>query len=201
MVMFFDFRDARGSVPAHRHMNPDGTEGGVVADTARIGNGAVVDVDARVATWARVGDGARIQKGARVAAWAIVGNSVNVGPRARIGERVRVGSCATIGEGAIVNAHVGENAGIGARARIDDDGDVASGRRGTFYWTAWRYRSGTLWLTYGCETHALSTWARLHNDLAHKHELPGHGKITRQVVAAVKALLPVRRGKEKPNAL
>ena len=30
----FDFQDGNGPVPAHRHINPDGTTGGWVADTA-----------------------------------------------------------------------------------------------------------------------------------------------------------------------
>lgn len=38
----FDFRDGRGPVPAHRHTNPDGGEGGWVSDTAKVSPKAVV---------------------------------------------------------------------------------------------------------------------------------------------------------------
>jgi len=40
----FDFQDGNGPVPAHRHVNPDGSEGGWVAETAQVyGNAQVYD--------------------------------------------------------------------------------------------------------------------------------------------------------------
>ena len=41
-VTTFDFQDGIGPVPAHRHTNPDGTEGGWVANTARVSGNAWV---------------------------------------------------------------------------------------------------------------------------------------------------------------
>lgn len=42
MSTTFDFQDGHGPVPAHRHKNADGTEGGWVANTARVSGNALV---------------------------------------------------------------------------------------------------------------------------------------------------------------
>ena len=47
-VQTFDFRDGNGSVPAHRHTNPDGTVGGWVAETAKVENTAWISGDTQV---------------------------------------------------------------------------------------------------------------------------------------------------------
>ena len=44
----FDFEDGNGPVPAHRHVNPDGLEGGWVAETATVERNARVSGTARV---------------------------------------------------------------------------------------------------------------------------------------------------------
>lgn len=44
----FDFDDGNGPVAAHRHVNPDGSIGGWVADSAVVGNGVYIGPDARV---------------------------------------------------------------------------------------------------------------------------------------------------------
>jgi hypothetical protein len=44
----FDFQDGNGPRPAHRHVNPDGSEGGWVADTARVSGDARVSGNALV---------------------------------------------------------------------------------------------------------------------------------------------------------
>ena len=57
-IISYDFEDGKGSVPAHRHTNPDMTKGGIVADSAQLmgdvriglgsmvfGNASVVDSD------------------------------------------------------------------------------------------------------------------------------------------------------------
>jgi hypothetical protein len=48
MSTTFDFQDGHGPVPAHRHKNADGTEGGWVANTARVYGDAQVYGNARV---------------------------------------------------------------------------------------------------------------------------------------------------------
>jgi hypothetical protein len=57
----FDF--GAGPVPAHRHTNPDGTEGGWVADTATVEPTAWVFGDAQVFGDARVSGDARVFEG------------------------------------------------------------------------------------------------------------------------------------------
>lgn len=54
----YDF--GAGPVPAHRHRNPNGSEGGWVADTATVHPTAIVAVGACVGPGARVGAHARI---------------------------------------------------------------------------------------------------------------------------------------------
>jgi len=49
-----DFGDGRGPVPAKRHVNPDGSMGGWVADAAHVDRGVHVDPAALVYGEARV---------------------------------------------------------------------------------------------------------------------------------------------------
>ena len=56
----FDFQDGNGPVPAHRHVNPDGSEGGWVAETAWVYGDARVFGDAWVFCTARVYGTARV---------------------------------------------------------------------------------------------------------------------------------------------
>ena len=44
----FDFEDGNGTVPAHRHTNPDGSIGGWVADTASVASTVWVGYEAQV---------------------------------------------------------------------------------------------------------------------------------------------------------
>ncbi|QKE37355.1 hypothetical protein [Ferrovum myxofaciens] len=62
----FDFEDGNGPVPAHRHKNPDGSEGGWVAETAFVSKTATVGPNAQVFGQARVYDDASISGNAQV---------------------------------------------------------------------------------------------------------------------------------------
>jgi hypothetical protein len=67
------FRFGFGStVPAHRHVNPDGSQGGWVADTAYVAPTAYVGVNARVYGSARVYGHAQVYDTARVCGHALV---------------------------------------------------------------------------------------------------------------------------------
>ena len=44
----FDFDDGRGAVPAHQHINPDGSIGGWVADNVEFSADAKVIINAKV---------------------------------------------------------------------------------------------------------------------------------------------------------
>jgi hypothetical protein len=59
-------------VPAHRHINPDGSVGGWVADTAYVAPTAYIGPDAEVYDEARVGGNARVTDGAEVCDHAVV---------------------------------------------------------------------------------------------------------------------------------
>jgi hypothetical protein len=62
----YDFGDGNGLVPAHRHTNPTGDEGGIVADTAfvdatsTVGRGSVVFAKAKVVNGAKIINNSRI---------------------------------------------------------------------------------------------------------------------------------------------
>ena len=56
-VLTFDFEDGNGPVPAHRHVNKEGFEGGWVAETATVERNAWVSDTARVYGNAWVSEG------------------------------------------------------------------------------------------------------------------------------------------------
>lgn len=66
MTTTFDFGDGNGPVPVHRHVNPGGSLGGWVADTAMVGTKAWVEPDARVFGEARVFENALVGGSAQV---------------------------------------------------------------------------------------------------------------------------------------
>ena len=69
----FDF--GAGPVPAHRHRNPDGTEGGWVANTA------TVPPTVRIGYYAQIGCNARIRNGARIGDYAQIGDYARIDQR------------------------------------------------------------------------------------------------------------------------
>lgn len=56
----FDFDDGNGSVPAQRHINPDGNLGGWVADTSSIDDDTFLHQTAKVHGYSRIGCGTRV---------------------------------------------------------------------------------------------------------------------------------------------
>src|SRR3989344_6028702 len=80
----YDFRDGNGPVPAHQHVNPDGSVGGWIADTAQvaatayIGPDAVVFGNAQVYGSAQVCGSALVSENARVYGFAQVFGSAQV---------------------------------------------------------------------------------------------------------------------------
>ena len=80
-----------GEIPAHRHVNPDGSQGGWVADTARVAANVTVPDDASVGYGASVGYRASVGDGASV------GNGASVGYRASVGDDASVGNGASVG--------------------------------------------------------------------------------------------------------
>lgn len=67
-----DFGDGKGAVSAHRHKNPDGTEGGWVQDTAIVDKDVYIGKDAQVSGNAQVLKHSRIMHNAKVSGNAVV---------------------------------------------------------------------------------------------------------------------------------
>ena len=104
----FNFEDGNGEVPAHRHVNPDGSVGGWVADTARVAETAYIGASARVYGYAGVFDKAEISGKARVYGYAHVSN------KSVIHGQAHVYGMAIVSE----YAHIHGNARVHGRAYI-----------------------------------------------------------------------------------
>ena len=114
IVFVHDFGDGNGPVPAHRHLNPDGSLGGMVADTARVASTVTVGPDALVYGMADVHDQAMILDRAQVYGDASIMN------KATICGSARVHGCAWVFDQAVVggNAQVFDNAQLGDAAYV-----------------------------------------------------------------------------------
>lgn len=81
----YDFGDGAGPVPAHRHMNPEGDEGGIVANTAtvsadsRVGRGSLVYGTAQVSGGSKVINNSRVSGNARISGMRIDGMIIGGG--------------------------------------------------------------------------------------------------------------------------
>ena len=80
----FDFGDGNGAVAARRHVNPDGTEGGWVAETAHVAETATVTSGATVRGCAQVRDYARVTDSARVSGDALVCDNAQISDNAQV---------------------------------------------------------------------------------------------------------------------
>ena len=117
------------------HMNPDGSYGALVPDSATISHLAWIGYSARIGEWTWIGDGARI------------------GERTWIGDGASIGTCATIGDLATIGerATIGDGARIGKRTRIGAWATVQTIRRTDGYWFALvPLESGDWRVTAGC---------------------------------------------------
>ena len=65
-TLVFDFKDGSGLVPARRHINPDGSEGGWVAETAVADDTVIVGYNARVFQKACVAEFAQVLDEAQI---------------------------------------------------------------------------------------------------------------------------------------
>ena len=74
----YDFNDGNGPVPAHQHVNPDGSVGGWIADTAQVAATAYIGPDAVVFGNAQVSGDARVYGSALVYGNARVYRSARV---------------------------------------------------------------------------------------------------------------------------
>lgn len=97
-----DFGDGCGQVPAARHLNRNGSEGGWVAERASVGKWVTLGPDARVGGRAWVTDLARIEGHALVAGSAFIGDDAVVRGNAVVAGTARVSGRAVVEDSARV---------------------------------------------------------------------------------------------------
>ena len=102
----FDFGDGNGSVPAHRHKNPDGTTGGFIAETAYVAPTAYVGKDACVYGLAGVYDSAVVMNRACVFGQAKIFQKARIAGSAKIYGYTEVSGTACIGGEAYISGDV-----------------------------------------------------------------------------------------------
>lgn len=90
MITTFDFGDGNGNVPAHRHINPDGSIGGWVAETVTIETTVYIGKNAAIFGYVTVRDKVRIYDEARVFDRAFICNEAKIYGESRIYESASV---------------------------------------------------------------------------------------------------------------
>jgi hypothetical protein len=125
----FDFGE--GPVPAHRHVNPDGSEGGWVAETATVEATAYVGPDARVFgnTW--VSGNAWVYENARVFDNAWVFGNARMYENARVfGDAWVYGNARVYGDARVYGyARLFGDVWLGENARVFGDARVSGNAR------------------------------------------------------------------------
>jgi UDP-3-O-[3-hydroxymyristoyl] glucosamine N-acyltransferase len=80
----FDFGDSNGMVPAHRHINPDGSIGGWVADTAFVEESVYMGGDARVFGLATIDDNVQVFDESEIYGEAYICDNARIYGKAKI---------------------------------------------------------------------------------------------------------------------
>ena len=76
-------------------------------------------------------------------------------------------------------------------------GETMTGAAGGYFWTAYRTVESGVWLTYGCESHALSWWREQDASLSVRHDQPAeHWRIVEAVIALAATLESNNGGEE-----
>jgi len=119
---FFGWLDAE----ARRHVNPDGSQGAIVALTAKVAKGLTLSASVEIGPRAIIGGGASIGDGASIGPRASIGYDASIGPRASIGGGASIGDGASIGPRASIgyDASIGPRASIGGGASIGYDASI-----------------------------------------------------------------------------
>jgi len=99
----FDFNDGNGPVPAARHINPDGSTGGWVAETATASTTAIIGRNAVVFGNANVSGNARIFEQARIHGRATVTDNAWVTGTAQVYDNAMIAGDAWIGGAALIS--------------------------------------------------------------------------------------------------
>jgi hypothetical protein len=155
-IATFEFFDDRGPVPAARHRNPDGTEGGWVSADS------VVHPSATIEYGAEVFDRSSIGANTLVLRFAKVFDKGNVGQRCTVGGFVS--HMATVGDDSIVEYGVNlyPRAWLVRDAEVRRTTEVAGGFGGdlNWAWTFYRGRGGQALLGLGRHAGTLEYWCK-----------------------------------------
>lgn len=108
-------------VPAHRHCNPDGSEGGWIAETAQVDNTAYIGEQAQIYGNARIYGHAQVSEGARVYGHAQVFGDARIYGHAKIYGRAQIYGRAKI----YGRANVLHNAKVSNHVVISEDDRVS----------------------------------------------------------------------------
>jgi len=155
----YDFKNGEGPVPAKRHVNLDNSVGGWVANTATVTSTAHVSYDAVVFGNAHIFGKAKVYGNTQVYGEALVSGNAKIS----------------------YNARVSGNAVVSYNALIRSTGDIAHGTLAGYDWTLYRTEKGWM-LQYGCETHLVTAWAELHDELSRRYTgTTVHGEWTRML--------------------
>ena len=166
-----------------RHINPDGSTGGLVENTAFVEKTAHVDYYARVEGYAHVLGTAKIRDRARVSGYAIIYNNVRVADNAVIEGDASVGCKAIIYDNAKIfgSAIIPGDAYIGRNAKIDFK--VVSIMGIKYPITVWDKQ-----IKVGCEVHTFQEWLDVDEEMI----VRWHGDSSRESLRLVKLLAAER---------
>ncbi len=145
MTDCFDFDGLGHPVPAHRHLNPDGTSGGWIADSAQVAHTVYVAPSAQVFGHAIVGGRARLKDNAKVYGYAEVKGSAKLSEQAQVGGHAQVMGWAKI----LGNAQVKDHAKVWEQAVISGNA-VLRGVAMAF---------GDVWISSGEHTDTIFSWS------------------------------------------
>ena len=98
----YKFKHANTSVAAHRHTNPDGSEGGWVAETAIVEDTVHMDPDTEVFEWAHVKGNVQILHEAYICEFAIVQGDAVIDDYSMVAGSALIGGNAYIGGQSII---------------------------------------------------------------------------------------------------
>ena len=95
----------------------------VIASTARIGDGAIINAGAVIQPYARIGQGCMVHAGVVVEHDCEVGDYANLAPNVALAGSVHIGQGALLGIGSAVvqNINIGQGAVVGAGALVLKD--------------------------------------------------------------------------------
>ena len=122
----FDFQDGMGQVPAHQHINPDGSRGGWVANTAKVSYTAYLEINATVFGHAWLSGEAHVFDQAQIYGNACVHGSTRISGHAQVCDQARVygdaevsGHAQICGESLVFGqAQIFGNAKVSGRAKV-----------------------------------------------------------------------------------